>query len=304
MDQQPPLLLVDGYAQIYRGFHAIPGLTTATGQPTNAVLAVAKFMQTLEEAYPTTTGAIILDKGAPARRLELAPDYKATRPSMPDELRAQIPVIREWFEAAGWNIIEREGLEADDLIHDIVMTSPGAMTYIISGDKDLAQLVSENVHMLIPGKQKSFQDRGPEEIEAKFSVPPRLVGDYLALIGDTSDNIAGVPGVGPKTAAKLLNEHGSIHSILNNLDAIERKTLREKLASHKEQILKSRLLVALGSGEPANATTLKKLQRPQPDFDRLIEMATELELKSLIKSLEKAREKFRSPMLFDEFELS
>ena len=202
-----PLLLIDSYSQIYRGYYAIRALTTAQGIPSNAVFAMTKLLMKLKEEYEGYEGAFVFDKGRPAQRMALAPAYKANRPPMPDDLRSQLEIIRDMIHAFGWNIIEWDGAEADDLIAAAAANFTDRKVLIVSSDKDISQVIDERVEMLVPDHDgKGFTRRGIEETIAKFGVNPSAIVDYLALIGDSSDNIPGVEGVGPKTAAALLNQ--------------------------------------------------------------------------------------------------
>jgi DNA polymerase-1 len=282
-----PLMLIDGYAQIYRGYYAIRHLSSPDGQPTNAIFAIAKFLIRLESDYPSDLGAFALDKGKPAFRLKLAPDYKGNRPPMPDDLRSQLEPIRELIGLFGWPIFEHEGLEADDIIAGIAAHIKDVDVRIVSHDKDIAQVVSNRVQMLIPDrKTKGLSLQGPKEVLEKFSVHPNQIIDYLSLIGDSSDNIPGVAGVGPKTAAKLINEFGSIDSMLNNLKAISNVKLREKLENAKELLAKNINLVRLKTDiSELPSIDLSTLKKKTPDKKKLIEFAEKYSLKSIVKDL-------------------
>ena len=185
-----PLLLIDSYSQIYRGYYAIRALTTAQGIPSNAVFAMTKLLMKLKEEYEGYEGAFVFDKGRPAQRMALAPAYKANRPPMPDDLRSQLEIIRDMIHAFGWNIIEWDGAEADDLIAAAAANFTDRKVLIVSSDKDISQVIDERVEMLVPDHDgKGFTRRGIEETIAKFGVKPSAIVDYLALIGDSSDNI-------------------------------------------------------------------------------------------------------------------
>lgn len=187
-----PLLLIDSYSQIYRGYYAIRALTTAQGIPSNAVFAMTKLLMKLKEEYEGYEGAFVFDKGRPAQRMALAPAYKANRPPMPDDLRSQLEIIRDMIHAFGWNIIEWDGAEADDLIAAAAANFTDRKVLIVSSDKDISQVIDERVEMLVPDHDgKGFTRRGIEETIAKFGVKPSAIVDYLALIGDSSDNIPG-----------------------------------------------------------------------------------------------------------------
>lgn len=292
------IVVVDAYGQIYRGFHAIRGLSDSQGNPTNALFAVARFMLWLDTDFRSDFGAIAFDKGPPAKRLELLPEYKATRPPMPDELRCQLDPIREWVEAAGWPLIEEQGLEADDVIAAIAAMRGKHPVFIVSHDKDLAQLVGDDVVQLIPGQKGTMERLDAAAVEEKFGIPPGALRDYLALLGDTSDNIPGVPGVGKKTAAALLQQFGSIDVMFERIDEIERSTLREKIEHSRELLKLNRELVALDETPPSGMDSVEVLRRRRPDWDALLDIARRYEFRSLVSEIEKARNAHRCPTLF------
>ena len=224
---------------------------------------------------------------SPAFRLELAPDYKANRPPMPDELREQIPVLEELARAFGWPMIVQEGYEADDLLAAIAAEFDDRTVKFISADKDLAQIISERVEMLCPAfKGGGFTLRGRQEAIEKFNVTPEQMVDYLALIGDSSDNIPGLQGVGPKTAAKLINEHGSIANMLANLEIISNPKLRQKVQDNAELLEKNIKLITLKTDVPDKPWGgLDTLSRKEPDWDKIRAICEDMELKSIIKEL-------------------
>ena len=282
-----PILLVDSFAQIYRCYHAVRHLSTADGVPTNAVFAMTKFLLKLEKEHPSENGAFVFDKGRPRFRMELAPDYKANRPPMPEELRVQLPVIRELIRDFGWSIVEHEGYEADDLIGSIAVAFPGHRIVIFSGDKDLSQMIDDRVEMLVPDPAGSVTRRGTEEVVKKFGVPPSGIVDYLALIGDASDNIPGVEGVGPKTAAALLQQFGSGEEIFRRLNEVHRESLRTKLEGAKELFEKNVKLVRLDTAPPENTVwELRNLKRSAPDYAKIRAVAGKMELKSILREID------------------
>ena len=300
---QKQLVLIDGYAQIYRAFYAIRHLTDRDGNPTNALYGVVRFFQTLSGNFDLTYSAFVLDKGAPQTRLDLLPSYKANRPPMPDDLRAQIGSIREWVRALGLPIFEQEGYEADDLIAGLAGADLGMETLIVSPDKDLGQLVKDNhTRMIIPGKNGEYQSLGEKQVVDKFGVPPSQVRDWLALVGDTADNIPGVPGVGPKTAAKLLIQYGSIDRILERLDTIPQGKVRAAVASHAERLKDNVKLVTLIPKLPDAWKSLDSCRKREPDFDQLLGLADKHHLKSVKKALLDERDKHKNPTLFDFFQ--
>ena len=281
------ILLIDAYSQIYRCFYAIRALSNSKGQATNAIFAFTKLMVKIHKDYPTVYGAFILDCGKPAFRLELAPDYKGNRPPMPDELREQIPVLEELARAFGWPMIVLKGYEADDLLGAIAAEFDDKTVKFISADKDLAQIISERVEMLFPAfKGGGFTLRGRQEAIEKFKVTPEQMVDYLSLIGDSSDNIPGLQGVGPKTAAKLINDHDSIANMLANPEVINNPKIRQKVVDNAELLGKNIKLITLKTDVPDKPWGgLDTLSRKEPDWDKIREICESMELKSIIKEL-------------------
>ncbi|MBR4254623.1 MAG: hypothetical protein IKQ16_05990 [Lentisphaeria bacterium] len=285
------LILIDSFAQIFRGYFAVRVLTSHDGTPTNAVFAMAKFLLKLHADYPADTfdGAFVFDLGKPAHRLELAPDYKANRPPAPPDLTAQIPIVRDLIRAFGWPLFEQQAWEADDLISALTNAFPEREIRIISADKDLAQLINARVAMLVPSRTGTgFELRDEAAVLEKFGVPPSGIIDYLALVGDTADNIPGIEGVGPKTAARLISECGSIDAILANPAAVASENLRRKLVDGAEHLRRNQALVRLLREPPAGADwSDAMLARTAPDFRRIRELAARLDLNSIIRDVEK-----------------
>lgn len=247
-----PLILVDSFAQIFRCYYAVRSLSNKNGEPTNAIFGMMRFLLKLEEMFPGAKGAFVFDKGRPPHRLKLAPDYKANRPPTPEDLLAQIPHLRSLIQAFGWNIIEADDTEADDLIASIATHFENDPVRIISADKDISQIISDRIEMLVPDQSgKGFAKRGVAEAQEKFGVAPDAIIDYLAMIGDSADNIPGIAGVGPKTAAQLLNRFGSIANMLDHAEEIERETLRSKIIEGRDILLKNIELVRLVIEPPA-----------------------------------------------------
>ena len=286
-----PLLLVDAYSQIYRGFYAVRSLSNSKGLPSNAVFAMAKLLLRLDKEYPSFDGAFVFDKGKIEKRLAIAPDYKANRPPMPEELKMQIPYIRDLITAFGWNIIEQEGYEADDLMGGMAKSFTDRKVLILSSDKDISQVIDkeDRVNMLVPSHDgKGLNIRSWEETIRKFGVAPDRIVDYLSLIGDSSDNIPGVPGVGPKTAAALINESGSIEEMLHDPQRIKKESLREKILAHKEVLKKNILLISLILDLPEEAgINASSVTKTEVQMEKIFSIVQEFELKSIIKELEK-----------------
>mgnify|MGYP001627321243 CR=1 FL=1 len=208
-----PLILVDGSSYLYRAFHALPPLTTRKGQPTGAVKGVVNMLQKLVKTYAPTHVAVVFDASGPTFRDAIFPAYKANRPPMPDDLRAQVEPLHAIIRALGLPLLCEPGVEADDVIGTLARraAASGMDVLISTGDKDIAQLVNDRI-TLVNTMTDTVLDRAG--VIAKFGVPPERIIDYLALVGDSVDNIPGVPGVGPKTAAKWLQEYGSLDALL------------------------------------------------------------------------------------------
>ncbi len=284
------ITLIDAYSQIYRGFYALPLLSNSKGQFTNAVFAVAKFLISLDRDHGSAYGAVVFDKGRPEHRMKIIPEYKAQRPPMPEELRSQLPSIRELIEAFGWKIVEKDGQEADDIIAAIAVTFKEKQVRIVSADKDIAQIIDDRIKMLIPDRKGAggFQLQGPEEVVARFAVKPSQIVDYLSLIGDSSDNIPGIDGVGPKTAAKLIAQFGSIDKLLDSVSQVESEKLRAKIAASRDFLSKNRQIITLDLSLPDDSLMeLELFHRKQPDFEKLKAMADDLDLKSIRAELER-----------------
>ncbi len=286
------ILLVDAYSQIYRAYYAVRELTDAQGRPSNAIFAVARFLLKLDKEMPSAMGAFVADKDKCVFRLEIAPDYKANRAPMPDDLKAQTPVIFELIDAFGWNNIMLPGFEADDLIAAIAGEVKEHEFRIITPDKDISQIVNERVKLLVPDRVgSSFECRGPAEILKKFEVAPEQIVDYLALIGDNSDNVPGIVGVGPKTAANLLKQFGTIANMMEHTDEIKNDKLREKVAEAGELLQKNIRLITLKTDLPEQPWRPfeDRLKRRTPDWKRISDIAKDYNLRSVVKEVEETR---------------
>ncbi len=219
------LLLVDGSSYLYRAFHAMPDLRNSQNEPTGAIQGVLNMLRRLHKDYPSDYSACVFDAKGKTFRDDIYPEYKANRASMPDELRAQIEPLHEAIKAMGWPLIMESGVEADDVIGALAKQAEreGVRVIISTGDKDISQLVNE--HITVVNTMRDAFRRVDDVldiagVEKKFGIPPRLIIDYLVLIGDTSDNVPGVEKVGPKTAVKWLLEYGSLDNIVANADKI------------------------------------------------------------------------------------
>ena len=283
MSKVETLCLVDGSSYLYRAFHALPSLTDAQGRPTGAIFGVANMLRRLIESRAPERMVVVFD--APGRnfRHEMFADYKANRPPMPDELRAQIEPLMELIDALGLRRLAVEGVEADDVIATLAgrARDGGLDVLISSGDKDLAQLVSDGV-VLEDSMQEKRYDR--EAVVAKFGVPPERVGDLLALTGDSSDNIPGVDKVGPKTAAKWLDKYGDLETLIERAEEVGGK-VGDNLRSALDQLPLSRKLVALDDRVDLDID-LEQLGPPQPDRARLVELLKGFGFSTWLKSYE------------------
>src|ERR1700742_3919716 len=243
------LVLVDGSGFIFRAFHAIPDMTRPDGTHVNAVFGFCNMIALLLKDHTGTHLAVIFDAGRMTFRNRLYDAYKAHRPEPPEELRPQFALIREATRAFGLPCIELEGWEADDLIaaYAKAVTAAGGETVIVSSDKDLMQLIGPGVSMLDPMKNTEI---GLAEVEAKFGVTPDKVIEVQALIGDSVDNVPGVPGIGPKGAAELINAYGDLESVLEHASEIKQPKRRQALIDHAEQARLSKKLVILDDKVP------------------------------------------------------
>lgn len=252
MGESPPtLLLIDALGAAYRAFHAIPPLTARDGTPTNAVLGFVKAVRHLLERYKPSHCAAVFDGGLPVERLQRLPGYKANRPPMPDALRSQLSLVEKYLEAEGIVHLRIDAQEADDVIASLAVRAAedGAEVKIASTDKDLYQIVSERIKLVPPVKDS--REIGPSEVAQKTGVPPSLIADWLALVGDSVDNIPGIPGIGEKTAAKLLAEYGSLEGLLARIDEIPNERVRGALRGAVADVLRNRELVRLNCQVPA-----------------------------------------------------
>ncbi|MGB7755866.1 MAG: DNA polymerase I [Salinisphaera sp.] len=226
-----PLILIDGSSWLYRAFHVLPPLTNAEGQPTGAIYGMTNMLRKFLREYDSDRIVVVFDPRGPTFRNELFADYKANRPPVPPDLADQFEGIRDVIHAMGLPIVQMDGVEADDVIGTLAVREPGPVV-IVTGDKDMAQLVNERVILL-----DTMQDKRTDvaRVHDKFGVGPELITDYLALVGDTSDNIPGIEKVGPKTAAKWLIQYGNLAGVIENADAIGGK-VAENLRARLDEL--------------------------------------------------------------------
>ena len=282
MAADKPLLLVDGSSYLFRAFHALPDLRTLDGFPTGAIRGVIGMLRKLANDYEDSPVAVVFDVGGKTFRNELYPDYKANRPRMADDLRVQIQPIFDIIEAMGMPLLRVPDVEADDVIGTLATeaTRTGRRTIISTGDKDMAQLVSEHV-TLVNTMSDSGLDR--DGVVEKHGVVPELIVDYLALMGDTVDNIPGVPGVGPKTAAKWLNLYGSLDEVIAHSGEIKGKA-GERLRDTVDALPLSRELATIRCDVDADVGIADLVPRP-PDEDKLREYFERYEFKPWLDEL-------------------
>lgn len=240
------LLLVDGHAYAYRSFHAIRSLSSPQGEPTNAIFGFIKAVRKLTADPERSHVAVVWDGGLAAERKALLPEYKAQRPPMPRDLALQIEGLIEWLEASGLTSWRREGVEADDGIATLAVRFGGAGVQVViaTGDKDFLQLVSESVRILNPN-DKAGGLCGPAEVEARTGVRPGQIVDWLSMVGDSVDNIPGIPGVGSKTAARLLQQFGSWDALAARLAEVDSDRLRASLEGAGEIVERNRRMIRL-----------------------------------------------------------
>lgn len=283
---QEPVILIDAFSQIFRSFYAIRHLSNSRGEPVNALLVFTRLLLGIEKNYSGKRGAMLFDCGKVRHRLALLPAYKANRPPMPEELAQQIPFIREMASAFGWQMHEVDDYEADDLIGVLAKNLEGNIR-IISSDKDLSQLICDRVVMLSPanGNSGGFEERDAEFVKSKFGVEPSLIVDYLALLGDSSDNIDGVRGIGSKGAAEILNTWGKSENWIDEPEKIGKK-FSAKLAGQTDILRRNIKLVSLRTDLPESWSDPESLVvRNAPDWQKISEVCYRYGLKSILKDL-------------------
>jgi len=274
------LLLVDGPYYVYRSFFAIRELSNSRGEPTNAIYGFVKVLRKMLRDLQPDRAAVLWDEGLPHRRTQLQPEYKQQRAEMPELMRPQIAHIRRLVPLLGIASLRQPDTEADDLIASYTRAAEnqGAEVVVATNDKDLFQLVGDRVKVYSTNKadfaspKDAFALLGADYVREKWAVEPRQIGDVLCLVGDTSDNIPGVNGLGPKRAAALIQEFGSVTALLTRVEAIQNETIREKVASAREQILSNQEMVRLDTHLPLPAPLAELTIRP-----RYAELLAELE---------------------------
>jgi len=290
MSDKRSLLLVDGSSYLYRAFHAAPPLTTSTGQPTGAIHVMLNMLQKTMREHPTELVAIVMDAPGKTFRHEMYEEYKANRPPMPDELRSQVDALNSAIEMSGLPFLRISGVEADDVIGTLAVkaAAEGINTIVSTGDKDMAQLVNDSV-TLVDTMHNPTRTTDSEGVVERFGVRADQIIDYLALVGDKSDNVPGIPKCGPKTAAKWLGSYDTLDELVAHADEIGGK-IGENLRGNLEQLSLSKELVTIDTAVDVDFDT-ETLTPGAPDDAGLQALYQQLELKGLLKTLGSAGNK-------------
>jgi DNA polymerase I len=281
-DKMKTLLLVDGSSFLYRAFHAMPDLRNRQGEPTGAVYGVLNMLRRLRQDYPSDYSLCVFDAKGKTFRDEWYPQYKANRPSMPADLAQQIEPLHQAIQASGWKIAAIEGVEADDVIGTLAnqAAKDGVRSIIATGDKDLAQLVNEHVALVNTMSNEVLDEAG---VTAKFGVPPGLIVDLLTLTGDVVDNVPGVEKVGPKTAVKWLQQHGTLENLMRNADTIG-GVVGANLRNALDWLPMARRLITVKCDVDL-PLAYNELIAPQPDKEQLARLYERLEFKTWLREL-------------------
>ncbi|MFP4476891.1 MAG: DNA polymerase I [Desulfatibacillaceae bacterium] len=278
-DNRKTLYLIDGSAYLHRAYHAIRGLATSTGLPTNATFGYTRILIRLMQEKQPEYAAVVFDPKGPTFRHEMYEDYKANRPPMPDDMRAQVPYIHEVTEAFNIPLLEEPGYEADDVIGMLAVQAQeqGFDVVVVTGDKDMNQLVTDHCIIWDPMRDRVI-DRAA--IKEKYGLEPEQLMDVMGFWGDTSDNIPGVPGVGEKKAVALVREYGGMDGVYEHLDEMKKSRQKENLAEYRDQAYLSRKLVTIATEGPVEFSP-EDYRLSGPDRDRLAAMFKDLEFRQL-----------------------
>jgi DNA polymerase-1 len=277
----PTLYLIDGNSYLYRAFYAIRNLSALDGTPTNAVFGFTNMiLKILREKNPDYF-SIVFDAPGPTHRHEMYKEYKANRPGMPDEMKPQVPIIKEIVQAFKIHTIEKSGYEADDILAHIAKEaeSEGIEVYIATGDKDMCQVISPKIKLYDTMKEKVTEEK---DVVEKFGVKPEQFPEVLALMGDASDNIPGAPGIGEKTAVKLLQEFGNLENIIKNREEIKNTRARNAVSNNIDNIRLSKELATIHAEVPVDVS-VRDLVLSEPDWTKLKEYFRRYQFTSLIK---------------------
>ena len=289
-------LLIDGFNLAYRCFHGLPELTRSDGFPTGALHGWVKSLWMLADQERPAATLVFFDLGGSQDRLALHPEYKAQRAEMPEPLQKQIEPLKALTRALGGAGIEQDGVESDDLLASqaVALARAGHDVLIVSSDKDFAQIVDERIKILLPppsaNPKLGWRLLDAAGVREKFGVSPEQIADYLALVGDASDNIPGVSGVGPKTAAKWLAEHGSLEGVLAHAGGLAPERFRASVAADVERLRRNRQLTTLNLALPVVAA-----EPPTPRPEELFRLLEAMEMRG---TLAEARRRYAQPELF------
>ncbi len=277
----PRCLLIDGHGLMYRAFFAMPAMSTRDGRPTQAVFGFIRMLNQLLRGWTPSHVAVTFDAGLPAQRMRLLKTYKAQRPSMPAALREQIEYVKEYLATAAIPVVMLPGEEADDVIASLTerLRESECEVLIGSSDKDLFQLVTENVCLVTPAGKP--QRTGVADVLKKTGVVPARIVGWLALTGDNADNIPGVPGIGAKTATRLLNEFGDLPTLWQRLDAVRPDAIRQALQTHRAIVERNEALMRLRRDLPVSSDPLRTLSYALPSASMLRPFFEKYELTSL-----------------------
>jgi DNA polymerase-1 len=286
MKTNPTLYLIDGNSYLYRAFYAIRHLSSSDGFPTNAIYGFTNMLLKILREKEPDYFAVVFDSPGPTKRHEAYEEYKAHRPGMPDELKQQVPVIKEIIRAFHIVTIEKPGYEADDILGAIAKEAgaEGLDVYIVTGDKDMCQVVSPQIKLYDTMKETVTEEK---DVIERFGVEPSRFPEIIALMGDASDNIPGAPGIGEKTAVKLLKEFGSLDALLERHEEIKNSKARKAVAENRDNIKLSRELATIHPDVPLDVS-VKDLKQGEPEWQRLLEFFRRFEFSSLLKLIPQA----------------
>ncbi len=281
MANTPRLVLVDGSSSLYRAYHALPPLSNSRGMPTQAILGfTTMLLKLLREEQPDAVG-VAFDGPGPTARHRDYPEYKAQRPEMPEALARQIPAVHRVVEAMRIPVLKVAGEEADDILATLAVraAADGNMVALVTGDKDLLQVVTDRIVVRDTMKQRTS---GPREVQERYGVPPDRLPDLFALMGDSIDNIPGIPGVGEKTARDLLRQFGTLEQLLRRVEEVPRPKLKELLRKHAERARLSKRLATVRTDLDL-PWVARDLRRQPPDVPVLVTLFGELEFSRLVQ---------------------
>ncbi|MDP0499407.1 MAG: 5'-3' exonuclease H3TH domain-containing protein [Verrucomicrobiota bacterium JB022] len=282
--------LIDGYNLAFRAFYGLPELTRADGFPTGALHGWVRTLWWVDDNVGADRLVVFFDLGEPTRHTTLQADYKAQRTETPAPLKQQIPYIKQWTRGMGYLGVEKDGVEADDLIASYCkhLTAEGHEVVIVSADKDLTQLVNNEVMQWMPpptaNPRLGWRQMDEAAVEAKFGVPPKMIPDYLALVGDTSDNIPGIAGVGPKTAAKWLLQYKSVEGVIQHCGELNPKRFQGLVHAGQNDLRRNLQMTTLDCTQP-----IEPLGEGHPDADLVINLLTEM---GMTRSADEAVKRF------------